>query len=167
MSYEGLETKKDVSDAKQPFTPEFKAFFEKALGIYIPNEAFLLNLFESLDNSNIARRNRLANSTFGTGEQDVRLAQASLSLAGYNLGEYGVNGVDGKPGDLTLQAVRDFQRTVGLVPTGSLDQTTMNALDFITKKGFTKSDIETIGKEARKTLTPGKNDGKKEEIKKE
>ncbi len=127
-------------------TPEFTVFFKKAFNIQITNEIIRGNILDSIHNSNSSERNQLAKATIGIGDSKVRLAQASLVIAGYNIGEYGAHGVDGKLGTLTIQAVKDFQQAVGLKPNGDLNAPTMFALDFITKKGFSRSEIEFIGK---------------------
>ncbi len=133
----------------QSLTPEFIAFFKKAFDIQITNGIIQGNLPDSIDSSNLNERNQLAKGTFGIGDPKIRLAQASLVMAGYNIGNSGVNGVDGKLGDLTKKAIKDLQQAVGLKPNGNLDTTTMFALDFITKKGFTRSKIEVFGRSSR------------------
>jgi peptidoglycan hydrolase-like protein with peptidoglycan-binding domain len=53
----------------------------------------------------------------------VRQAQQALNQRGFNAGP-----ADGVMGDATTQAVRNFQSTANLQPTGRLDQQTLSAL---------------------------------------
>ena len=99
-------------------------------------------------------RDAWARTTFGKNDQMVARAQASLAMAGYELGDYGVKGVDGIPGPKTEKAIKEFQVSIGLKPTGKLDQETMKALDLATAKGLTKKEIEQIGKNIAKEVHP-------------
>ena len=93
------------------------------------------------------RDNYVVRGTFGRNiDKIVAKGQASLVLAGYDLGKYGYKGVDGVKGELTKKAVIEFQTAVGLKPTGEFDQDTMKALDLVTATKLTKAEIEAIGK---------------------
>ncbi len=72
----------------------------------------------------------------------IARVQANLVNAGYDLGQYGIHGVDGKKGTLTTKAIKSFQESIGLKPTGELDQETWLALELVTKAGIKKSEIE-------------------------
>lgn len=139
------------SRLKQIYTPEFKAFILKAIQ-YKTSKEIYGNLLESARNSRINERNQRIKCAYGAGDPTVLRVQASLVMAGYDLGNYGANGVDGALGSLTIKAIKEFKKTVGLECNEKLDGETMYALDFVTEKGFTKSEIELIGKEARDSL---------------
>lgn len=79
-------------------------------------------------------------------DKTVARGQASLVLAGYDLGEYGYKGVDGVNGRLTQKALKEFQTAIGLKPTGEFDRDTMKALDLVAATGLTKAEIEAIGR---------------------
>lgn len=83
--------------------------------------------------------------------ETITRAKANLVTAGYNLGD-AKNGEDGKAEDLTTKAIKRFQESVGLEPTGKLDQETILALDQVTKLGMTKQKIEKIGKGFKQLL---------------
>ena len=100
-------------------------------------------------------RDAWARTTFGKNDQMVARVQASLAMAGYELGDSGVKGVDGIPGPKTEKAIKEFQASIGLKPTGKLDQETMKALDLATAKGLTKKEIEQIGKNIAIEVQPG------------
>lgn len=87
----------------------------------------------------------VAQGTFGQGDQDLARAQASLRIAGYDIGNTGYKGVDGKMGPKTEAAIRQVQVASGLEPTGKLDQQTINILNHITAAEMRKDDIEAIG----------------------
>ncbi|MCK4258832.1 MAG: peptidoglycan-binding protein [Halanaerobiales bacterium] len=76
----------------------------------------------------------------GVPVDEVTKAQASLAMLGYDLGAYGLNknGVDGKIGKMTGQAITDFQKIIGLEATGQLDSMTMLALDSAVGSGVNK-----------------------------
>ena len=120
------------------FTPVITHMREHSKGKLPPNEERLPD------------RNALVKITFGKNDQIVARAQASLTLAGYELGDSGVKGVDGIPGPKTEKAIKEFQASIGLKPTGKLDQETMKALDLATAKGLTKKEIDQIGKTINK-----------------
>lgn len=140
---------------KQSLTPEFNAFLQKAFEYQI-RKGIYGNPLKSIYNWNLSERIHtkciLGNSDPNVGDPKVRFAQSSLVRAGYSLGDYGANGVDGKPGKLTSQAIKEFKQTVGLEYNSDLDATTMFALDLITEKGFERSEIELIGRETHDSL---------------
>lgn len=80
----------------------------------------------------------------GVPADEVTKAQASLVMMGYDLGAYGPsgNGVDGKLGKMTGQAIADFQKIIGLDATGQLDSMTMFALDFAVGSGLDQAGLE-------------------------
>ena len=80
----------------------------------------------------------------------IARVQANLLNAGYDLGQYGIHGVDGKKGTLTTKAIKNFQESIGLKPTGELDQETWLALELVTTAGIRKSEIERLGQILRK-----------------
>lgn len=122
---------------------EFKDFTKNAIDH--KNSMAVGDGFRQLEGKRITDRNNLAASYFG-GDPTVRRAQASLVLAGYDLGNHGVKGVDGQFGPKTSKAVTEYQKSIGLKPTGKLDQETMRSLDLTTEAGLKKSDIERMGK---------------------
>ena len=58
-------------------------------------------------------------------EQDVRDVQQKLIQQGYDAGQ-----ADGKWGEKTSSAVREFQQDHGLQPSGQIDQDTLDALEM-------------------------------------
>jgi len=80
------------------------------------------------------------------------LAQASLKVAGYDIGPYGI---DGRAGKDTMKAVKEFQISAGLKATGELDTTTRTALELATVTGFWKHDKVNVNR--RKIQEPGNN----------
>lgn len=92
------------------------------------------------------RDSYVAQGTFGEGDQALARAQASLSIAGYDLGNTGYKGVDGKMGPKTEAALRQVQSAAGLEPTGKLDRQTAEVLEKMTASGMKKADVETIGR---------------------
>lgn len=74
-------------------------------------------------------------------QDDVRKIQRALNEAGYNAGR-----VDGRWGLATERALRDFQESKGLEPTGQLNDKTILAL------GFSLSDFAAGEFEAPQTL---------------
>lgn len=97
----------------------------------------------------LRQREDEALTKFGRDENIVR-AQVSLKMAGYDLGNTGSkqDGVDGEMTPLTIEAVKTFQTSVGLKPSGVLDKDTLLMLDFVTENGLTKQEIEAIGRRA-------------------
>lgn len=65
---------------------------------------------------------RVTTSTARSGDGTVKKAQAALNDKGYSLT------IDGRYGPSTQNAVRDFQTKNGLTASGTLDDSTMNAL---------------------------------------
>lgn len=95
------------------------------------------------------RDSYVAQGTFGEGDQTLARAQASLSIAGYDLGNTGYKGVDGKMGPKTEAALRQVQSAAGLEPTGKLDRQTAEVLEKISASGMKKEDIETMGRRVK------------------
>ncbi|HPT86436.1 MAG TPA: peptidoglycan-binding domain-containing protein [Bacillota bacterium] len=94
----------------------------------------------------LADRDALASIAF-SGDKVIARAQASLAIAGYKLEDNKRFGVTGKADHYTTQALSEFQKAVGLEPTGKPDLETMKALDLVTQKGLTKKEIEAFGKQ--------------------
>lgn len=90
----------------------------------------------------LKKRDELAKTAGGT---VVAKAQASLLMAGYDLGKYGVDGVQGKENSYTTRAIKEFQLAVGIYPTGNLDPQTIFALNIIVQAGLKKKEIEALG----------------------
>ncbi len=94
--------------------------------------------------SNVNERNKLAQKSSGwTRNREVALAQASLKVAGYEIGPYGV---DGRTGNDTGKAVKQFQAALGLKITGELDSKTMMALEKVTEAGLNGQDVMMCGR---------------------
>jgi peptidoglycan hydrolase-like protein with peptidoglycan-binding domain len=89
----------------------------------------------------IAKRDNLANTT--DGDKTVATAQASLMIAGYDLGKAGIDGIQGKQ---TTQALKEFQKAAGFKPTGLLNSETRYALTIVTAGGLDKAKIEQFNK---------------------
>lgn len=70
-------------------------------------------------------------------------SQAALQIAGYDLGKYGIDGVNGPD---TRKAIKAFQTDRGLKPTGILDTETRIALDNATIEGWKRPPAEPKGK---------------------
>ena len=84
----------------------------------------------------LIQRNQLVEAEWnGKGNLDIATAQASLKLAGYDLGHYGIDGIAGR---YTKAAILQFQKDRGLNPTGILDSETMIALENATAEGWTR-----------------------------
>ena len=66
----------------------------------------------------------------GNKGDDVKKIQKALKDLGYDLGEFGeqADGLDGIIGDVTEQAIKDFQKVSGLEVTGIIDDATLEAL---------------------------------------
>jgi peptidoglycan hydrolase-like protein with peptidoglycan-binding domain len=70
-----------------------------------------------------AREGQAHGAQAATNPDTVRQAQQQLQQRGFDVGQ-----VDGQLGATTQQALRDFQQTQGLQPTGRLDRQTLAAL---------------------------------------
>lgn len=81
-------------------------------------------------------------------------AQASLFMAGYDLGKSGKNknGIDGDPGPKTTSAIKEFQKAGGLGAIGELNLQTLMALDMITLVGIKKDQLKGLAKDALNDL---------------
>lgn len=97
--------------------------------------------FKTNSQLNIEQREKLAKQA--DGDKTVANAQASLALAGYDLGRYGLDGYQGKD---TTAALTEFQKDIGLNPTGKLDPQTMIALNMVTASGLQKDQVKKISK---------------------
>lgn len=66
---------------------------------------------------------------------------------GYYLGNYGKanNGIDGINGKLTINAIKYFQKCVGLESNGDLTLETLFALNLVTKATLTKDEVIQVG----------------------
>lgn len=66
----------------------------------------------------------------GNKGDDVKKVQKALKDLGYDLGKFGeqADGLDGIIGDVTEQAIKDFQKASGLDVTGIIDDATLEAL---------------------------------------
>lgn len=82
-----------------------------------------------------------------SGESKVSYYQASLSILGYDLGNYGPEGTgeDGVLGQKTTQAIKDFQKAAGLEPTGEMNPETEFALNLAVKDGASMEEINVEG----------------------
>ncbi len=81
----------------------------------------------------------------------IARVQANLLNAGYDLGQYGIHGVDGKKGTLTTKAIKSFQEFIGLKPTGELDQETWLGLELVTELGLEQGE-QFIGEKRKQEL---------------
>ena len=95
--------------------------------------------FKTNSQLNMEQRDKIANQA--DGDKTVANAQASLAIAGYDLGKYGVDGDQGKD---TTAALTEFQKDIGLNPTGKLDPQTMIALNMVTASGLQKDQVKEI-----------------------
>jgi hypothetical protein len=128
---------------------EFESAVNSSIGSFTDNASVLINVilgkgFKKNSELNIEQRDKLAKEA---GNSDVSKAQASLVMAGYDLGKSGKNknGVDGDQGPKTTLVISQFQEAAGLKVTGKLDPQTIAILDMITKAGLKKEQIETLG----------------------
>jgi hypothetical protein len=103
----------------------------------------------------IAKRDNLAN--VATGDKTVATAQASLAMAGYELGKAGIDGIQGKK---TIQVLMEFQKTAGLEVTGLLNSETKYSLTMVTAAGLNKAKIEQFSKSSN-NLDADKNETKR------
>lgn len=79
--------------------------------------------------------------------EDVAKVQETLKALGYDLGTFGdeANGVDGVFGEMTENAIRNFQEMNGLEVTGIVDQATLDKLEELnTKTVEAKSEWQTF-----------------------
>lgn len=98
------------------------------------------------NSENLNKRNKLARNSSGWSRNpEVALAQASLVEAGYDIGPFGI---DGRAGDNTAKAVKQFQSAIGLKCTGKLDLDTRKALEQITAVGLNARQIMLKGMES-------------------
>ncbi len=93
---------------------------------------------------NTNRRNELAQRSPGWKvNRETALAQASLAIAGYNIGP---SGIDGKLGSEIGKVIQRFQKAIGLNGSGQLDQRTKTALEIVTEQGLSFRQIEITGR---------------------
>lgn len=96
----------------------------------------------------INRRDSLVKNT--DGNKTVAIAQASLIMAGYDLGKAGVDGIQGEK---TTKAIIQFQNAMGLTPTGKITLETVRVLTMVTAMGLNKTNIDESGKYTNNELT--------------
>lgn len=101
---------------------------------------------ETTSEKNIEKRDELTHEV--KGDEKVIQAQASLVQLGYNIGSFGPrgNGIDGKQGKGTTEAIKQFQESLGLEVTGTMNAETRIAFDTCIKAGYNKEDITKLGK---------------------
>lgn len=138
MRFEGLSEKSRTSDRKNNES--------RKLEWKLTAEDFL----KKFRQNNVNRRNELARTSSGWNvNKENSLIQASLKLAGYDVGS---SGIDGKIGTDTKKAIKKFQKAVDLKNNkilnrnGELDPDTRNALERATEEGLNVEGIEKRGK---------------------
>lgn len=99
-----------------------------------PQEVRLFEQLSPEEQQRITSRNDLVKQEWN-GQRNIYIAraQASLKLAGYDVGKHGIDGRDGPD---TSRATLYFQKDRGLNPTGILDIETMIALNNATAEGW-------------------------------
>ncbi|MEP0854732.1 peptidoglycan-binding protein [Trichocoleus sp. DQ-U1] len=92
---------------------------------------------------------------------DIRLVQEQLAQAGFNPGR-----IDGVFGRNTAQALREFQTTVGLSPSGTINSETLRALDdYVAGRPSQQlSDYSNRNDRSRRSLQPGDRGSEVEDL---
>ena len=66
-------------------------------------------------------------------------------MMGYDLGQAGIDGIQGGKNSYTSKAIRDFKWAAGLDISATIDSDTLEAVDKAVQAGFTKDRINEIG----------------------
>ncbi|MFE1748415.1 peptidoglycan-binding protein [Coleofasciculus sp. H7-2] len=92
---------------------------------------------------------------------DIRLVQQQLAQAGFNPGS-----IDGKFGQKTAQALRKFQESVGLYPSGTITSETLRALeDYVAGRPSPRlSDYSNRNDRSSRSLQPGDRGSEVEDL---
>ena len=103
---------------------------EKAFQSGAINSKWLKEAIDNLSGSMADLDGIQAGLKKGNKGDDVKKVQKALKDLGYDLGKFGeqADGLDGIIGDVTEQAIKDFQKASGLDVTGIIDDATLEAL---------------------------------------
>ncbi|MBQ9030848.1 MAG: peptidoglycan-binding protein [Parasporobacterium sp.] len=117
-----------ITDAQGYFgdsTYEAVVAFQQDHGLYVDGVAGPVTnqAVNELSYQKWARESLPANAVYGSSADEVMILQSTLSSLGYEVGE-----IDGYFGDMTKNALSQFQKDHGLADNGILDAQTVDAL---------------------------------------